>query len=197
MANISGFKPPEPKFKRPDLLLHPNLPKPLHGVNPRSILGGEWWDKERKKAYATNDHHCWACGVHRYDADYHQWLEAHEAYDINWNTGVVKLLEIVALCHSCHNYIHSGRLAMLLGQGQITIEKYNHIIERGNDIVRDLPPKAEPEGIMAHWKEWHLEIDGKCYYSKFESHNQWMSHFNVDYNTQRTLLDKMNKDKHN
>ena len=114
----------EPKFIRPEILLHPNVPKPLHHVNPRSILGKEWWDVQRQKAYKENNYCCWACGIHKSEAKYHQWLEGHEHYDINYETGCVKLKEIVALCHSCHNSIHTGRMQLLRKRKEISKEKH-------------------------------------------------------------------------
>ena len=67
-----------------ELLFCPNTPKPLHGMSPRSILGDEWWDKERIKAYRKFFNHCQACGTHKSDALYHRWLEAHEVYHFDY-----------------------------------------------------------------------------------------------------------------
>lgn len=123
-------------FIRPELLLHPNIPKALHGVNPRSILGQKWWNEVRQKAYRKHDYHCYACGVHKTEAKYHQWLEAHEVYDINYATGKVEMTEIVALCHSCHNYIHDYRLYILNVNGQIDLKKYISILSHGERIIK-------------------------------------------------------------
>lgn len=178
MAKINHFPAPEPIFVRPDLLLHPNIPKPLHGVNPRSIKGDAWWDKTRKEVYKKNNNCCFACGVHRYDAKYHQWLEAHESYEINYETGEVKLIEIVALCHSCHNYIHDGRMkAQVAANGLIEIDKFNDIIEHGNRLVANIEPMPVFEGIIADWNEWHLVFEGKKYYSRFKSYSDWSAHY--------------------
>ncbi|MDV3002453.1 MAG: hypothetical protein N5P05_004108 (plasmid) [Chroococcopsis gigantea SAG 12.99] len=125
-----------PNFPRPELLLHPNIPKPLHGVNPRTILGRKWWDEQRKIAYARYDDLCWACGIHKTEAKYHQWLEAHEVYKIDYSTGKVEMVEICALCHSCHQYIHDGRMQKLFNHGQFSFQKYIDILSRGEKIIK-------------------------------------------------------------
>ncbi len=129
-------------FTRPDILTHPNIPKPLHGTNPRTIMGQDWWDEQRQIAYKVNNYHCWACSISKYMARYHYWLEAHEYYSIDYVNGKATLVEIVALCHSCHNFIHSGRLQAMLGKGECTREKVLDILEHGFKICRrhDLTP---------------------------------------------------------
>ena len=163
----------------PELLCHPNIPKPLHGVSPRTMLGKDWWDEKRQEAYAERDYHCYACGVHKKDAEHHKWLEAHEDYDINYKTGEVKLKRIVALCHSCHSYIHSGLLNIRLKKGEISPEKHKHILTRGDNILEkaDLSPWNPDCGEFAEWGKWHLLIDGKKYYSKFKDFNEWLNHY--------------------
>jgi hypothetical protein len=165
-----------PRFVRPEILTHPNIPKPLHGLAPRVILGDKWWNEQRKIAYAKNNYCCWACGIHQANAKYHQWLEAHEMYKYDYKKGSAELVEIVALCHSCHNFIHDGRMEMMVQSGKLEKEKYEDIIEHGmlilvtNKISRKSPKTTE---IQQDWKKWHLVIDGKKYYSKFASIEEW------------------------
>jgi len=173
-------------FPIPKILTHPNIPKPLHGVNPRSVLGDLWWDHHRKEAYAKHDDRCWACGIHKKRADWHQWLEGHEFYDINYSAGTVELVEIVALCHSCHNFIHSGRLWALLEKGEISEFKWHVIMKRGIEICKHA-------GIRPWWGSlmfWYMGtrqvasesaaieracMEGTVYHNenKFAPWNQW------------------------
>ena len=163
----------EPNFTLPHLLFHPNIPKPMHGLNPRTLLGKAWWDKVRYSAYQENNYCCWACGTHKNDAEFHQWLEAHECYDINYEMATMKMSKVVALCHSCHNYIHLGRLRHLANSGEITRRKFNTIIEHGNKIVFRLkPPIVQPMNVNA-WQEWRLIIDGVRYPGLFKDFNAW------------------------
>jgi hypothetical protein len=96
---------------KPEILTHPNIPKPLHGLNPRSILGIEWWDKVRYEAQKRNNFKCFACGIDKYETK-EKWLEGHEYWNIDYKTGKCEVVSIEPLCHKCHNFIHSGRLAM-------------------------------------------------------------------------------------
>jgi hypothetical protein len=128
---------PEKPEATPHLLQHPNLPKPMHGQNPRSILGKQWWDDHRFPAYAERDFHCWACGVHKSEAAVHQWLEGHEEYKIDYAAGRMEFVRVVALCHFCHNFIHSGRLYMLWYNDEIDRKRFKAIITHGFDVLRD------------------------------------------------------------
>jgi hypothetical protein len=145
---------PKPtQTRRPELLLHPNVPKPLHGVNPRAIRGKSWWDKQRQLAYSKYDYHCWACGIHKSIAKYHKWLEAHEVYTIDYATGRVELIEICALCHSCHNYIHDGRMQMLVLADQFPKDKYLDILAHGEAILKQFLSKVAKNYQGEKWKK--------------------------------------------
>jgi len=191
-------------FWRPELLAAPNIPRPLHTVNPRTICGRRWWDETRQRAYAKHDYRCYACGVPKQNAFYYKHLEAHEDYDIDWETGKVELREIVALCHSCHNFIHNGRLWMIYREGQISRERIVHIMESGFGICERNNVKPyfgayltkyllngcnEEEALRraklkgwypteeAPWSKWHLVIEGHEYYSPFKNLQEWEEHW--------------------
>jgi hypothetical protein len=140
---------------RPELLNHPNIPKPLHGLAPRVLLGEEWWNEAREQAYKRNYYQCWACGVHKYEALFHRWLEAHETYAIDYRAGRAEMIEVVALCHACHNFIHSGRLMALLEQDQIPPGRFWAILKHGFKMLRTagLPDNIYArEAVLAGWQ---------------------------------------------
>lgn len=173
------------------ILCQPNIIKPLHSLNPRTILGKSWWDKERQAAQEKYNYCCAACGVHKSKADIFQWLEGHESYEINFDEYSYKLIEILPLCHACHNYIHSGRLLMLLRKQEITQDRYNFIMNRGNQLLVEAGINKEEflynlfEGNFIKgfpekngtWNKWHLIIDNKKYFSKFKTFEDWREYY--------------------
>lgn len=157
----------------PRALLHPQLPKPLHGVAPRVILGDKWWDRERKEAYKSTGFRCKACGVHKLQAKYHKWLEGHEQYEIDYLLGISKYIGTIPLCHYCHNYIHQGRLQALLDQGKVSHQKFTAVIQHGETILRAAKLSVERPytGPTVDWNSWRLQLFGKSYapiYKSFE-----------------------------
>lgn len=136
----------KPKFTdvEPKILTHPNIPKPLHGTSPRTVMGDAWWDRERQEAYASKDYHCFACGVHKSRAWPKKWLEAHEDYTIHYPSGTVTLNRIVALCRACHAYIHTGRMTAMLHKNEMEWGMGQKIMNHGFDLL----------------------IAGKCYHSR-------------------------------
>lgn len=168
--------------RRPEILLCPNIPQPLHGIAPRVILGSKWWDATRKAAYRSTRYHCIACGVHKYRAKYHQWLEGHELYLTDYRKGRLTYLETVPLCHFCHNFIHDGRLMMLLRNGEIHHAKYAAILQHGRKVLDEAGLRKESRkqreeaimemiqnGEMAPWEEWRLVLFGKEYLPRRKS----------------------------
>ena len=183
---------------KPEILTHPNIPKPLHGVSPRTILGEEAWNKIRKEVYKKYDYHCAACGVHKSEAKKHKWLEAHEYWNINNWTGECEVVSIEPLCHYCHNFIHSGRLKMIVGKEK-TIDEVKDILSHGISVLKqrrlkmfvttaELADKLniDRQGVDSYaplvnpslkWGDYVLIFEGKRYPSKFESYDDWKDYY--------------------
>lgn len=181
----------------PEILSHPNIPKPLHGIAPRTIKGQKWWEKTRQEVYKSTDYHCAACGVHKDNAKCHKWLEAHEYWTIDYEKGIAKIEKIVPLCHYCHNFIHSGRLQMIMGKEK-SEQEVKDILEHGFKVLADNDLKcfpgtlelaesigAETYGVDSYelpeseieWGEWRLEFEGKEYTSQFKDYEEWEEHY--------------------
>lgn len=164
---------------RPEILLLPRIPKPMHGLAPRVVLGKKWWNEIRQKTYASAEYHCVACGVHKVAAKGPKWLEAHEVYRTCYEAGRLIFVEVVPLCNFCHNYIHQGRLEYLLENKKITQQRYAAIIQHGDRIVRKAGlVKAPPyEGPMAEWSKWRLVIGRRMYKPLCKSLEEWKERF--------------------
>lgn len=170
---------------RPELLLMPNVPKPLHGVAPRVVLGAKWWEKTRREAYASTGQRCAACGVPKRSALFHPWLEAHEVYEIRYSTGRATYVETVPLCHACHNFIHDGRLWALMKKGEVTVEKFELVMEHGLRVLSAAglkkPSAATFDGKpvmhvskIAEWSKWRMVIFGKQFKPKYKNFDEWL-----------------------
>lgn len=168
---------------RPEVLLLPQIPKPMHGLAPRVILGSKWWDETRYAAYKSTDYHCIACGIHKTEARGPKWLEGHEVYRTDYVHGRLVYLETVPLCHYCHNYIHNGRLQALLDKHSITQQRFTAIMQHGEKVLsRAGLQRPQPyEGPMAEWSKWRLVIGRLMYKPKFKSFEDWKRHFGANY----------------
>jgi len=179
---------PEPEFLRPEILRQSQLPKMLHTLNPRTILGQTWWNKTRQEAYATNGQCCWACGAYRgVMKGGRQQLEAHESYAIDYQAGQAALLEVQAICPTCHGFIHMGRTWSLWRKEEISTDRYVEIAYHGYcilasagllpwDHTRELfEPDfiASPEGRIAPWGQWRMVIGNVEYPPKFKNYEEW------------------------
>lgn len=177
-----GIVPQPAPFKpRPELLCHPNIPKPLHGIAPREIAGRAWWDQERQAAYERTGLRCAACGVHKNNiVGSVKRLEAHECYDFDYTKGRLTLREIVALCPYCHSFIHSGRLEVLYNTDAISAETYEAIIAHGTAIVKSAGllgvwKNRHSLASPVRWADWRIVFEGREYGPSSRSMEDWMN----------------------
>ena len=194
----------DPINLRPEILTQSNIPKPLHGLNPRTIMGKEKWDRIRFKAQKKTDYHCIACGIHKTNAKYHPWLEGHECWKMDYESGICEVIEIVPLCHSCHQFIHSGMLHSTQHFGNV--DEVKDILQHGFDILsankldcfsgtfelakiygvktKGVRPAYINFNNSLLWDDFKLKWEGKIYNSLFNSYGEWENHYllggNVD-----------------
>jgi len=166
---------------KPSILLCPSIPPPLHGLNPRTIMGKTWWDKERKKAYRKHDGCCMACGKKAK-------LEAHEMYRYEYKNKRAWLYEIVAVCVDCHLFIHYGRTNILAQTGRLDKKRFKKIIQDKMELLKEhdmieeaMKTKLIPpiDNFGDDWTEWHIIIYGIKYYSKFKNRADWKNKYNA------------------
>ena len=185
---IKGLKIINPKWtQRPELLLCPNTPKPLHGVVPREILGSKWWDNTRKEAYALTNYHCHACATPKLSVKgKRKHLEGHEIYNVEYEKGIMTYVETVALCPFCHKYIHDGRLTALLHKRIITFQHFTSVIQHGDKVLSTAGMKKKnkikrddeinlmiKQGKIPPWEEWRLILNGEEHPPKFKTIEEW------------------------
>lgn len=163
---------------RPEILTHPNIPKPLHGIAPRTVFGQEWWDIERRKCYENAGQKCEACGISRQDAWPDRWLEAHEEYYFH-GTGEVEFMNLVCLCPACHKFIHSGLRSIHVSQGKLSWEMNVRIEEHGMRIIEDNLLTEEYEARhcwineLLAWSDFKMIIEDKEYGPSSTSYESW------------------------
>jgi uncharacterized protein (DUF983 family) len=162
---------------KPEILVHPNIPKALHGIAPRVIMGKEWWDIERHKAYEKAGQKCEACGTARADAWPNRWLEAHEEYEYKPN-GHLVFKGLVCLCPACHRFIHSGLLELHRRSGEISenlyqmIQAYGDHIIRTNDLLREYISRHDWCEDIA-WQDYRIVFNGEEYGPSTQSYAEW------------------------
>lgn len=163
---------------RPEILQHPNIPKPLHGLTPRTIYGQAWWDEVRRAAYRSTAYHCLACGVSRFRAKYCKHMEAHELYKYDYDKGTITYLIAVPLCHSCHSFIHSGRMRALVIEGLMPQTKMIDILNHGQRVLSaaGLVRPADPD-CSVRWEDWRMILDGIPSVPLWPTHEAWSEHY--------------------
>jgi hypothetical protein len=126
-------------------------------------MGEGKWRKIVMEKQKEANHHCQSCGeyVAHVVGDY---LECHEVYDIDPVKREFKLVGFVCLCKRCHQFIHQGRLRVLLAQGTITEKYYHEIIDHGNRLLENNGlKKNDLSAEEIKNPNWHLLYEGKKY----------------------------------
>lgn len=97
------------------LITMPNIPKPLHGVAPRVVLGDVWWNRTRKVCYLWAKDTCEICGEKPENLRHRH---GHELYRVNWRLGETEFVRAICVCARCHLLgVHTGRAITLYGRG--------------------------------------------------------------------------------
>lgn len=144
----------------PYILLDSGPPRALYKVNPRLILGKEWWNSRRKQAYHEFNNCCAACGAMMVK------LEAHEIYKIDFKLGKVYLKDVVPCCPDCHSFIHQDLHRALLQKGTLKTSDVIRILNHGKRVLKKAGIRAkrkDPNESSIKFEDWRMVIEGLEY----------------------------------
>lgn len=139
---VDGWIPPQGEDLRP-LIAMPNIPKPLHGVNPRILLGSGNWNKMRKACYEAANDTCEICGAKPENLRHRH---GHEVFRISYSQGIAKFVRVFCVCSLCHlACIHTGRAITLWKQNnplyptEFLLQGAEHAFKIINEYNKDHP----------------------------------------------------------
>lgn len=139
------------------ILVMPNIPRALHGpgLQPRTIYGKTTWDFMRRKAYLNAGYKCEICGC---DPPRRGDLHSHELFSYDYLKQEGTFERCVAICRTCHDFIHSGRLMSMYRRGNpLYPKKYVlRVAEHGFKLVNEYN-KTHPENQKRIYASW---VDG-------------------------------------
>jgi hypothetical protein len=176
----------------PALLEQPLIPPPLHGLNPRSIMGRAAWDEERRRVYRKYGFTCAACGVNGRDAFPLTRLEAHERFSVDYRARTMTLTGMEPVCPACHAFVHTGLLEIRLHRRELSRAMTWRVLEHGITVLGEVGgtvplgadrlsrklglrhglPVASPPPPTG-WSGWRLIWDGKSYEAPYQSEAAW------------------------
>lgn len=176
----------------PHILEQPNIPRPLHGLNPRALMGKTKWDVMRRQVYRKHGYTCAACGVRAGEAKIRTGMEAHEHFRIDYGARRMTLIDMQPLCHACHSFVHSGLLEVRLAARKVSGETVATILGHGVGVLElsggkvpvpadylcrklglahGLPLAKQPRTIR--WGGWTMVWEGEVYRSRFPTEEHW------------------------
>lgn len=128
-----------PKEDGVPILTMPNVPKPVHKLCPRTILGNATWDHMRKRCYFEAGYKSQVSGFELDRSSKERTAHAHELASYDYATGEARFERTVCLSPLEHNFIHSGRMLTLYKQGSpLATKRYVlKCLENGFKLVND------------------------------------------------------------
>lgn len=120
------------------LLCMPNVPQPLHLVNPRNIMGEYQWGKVRKQIREEHNYTCQVSGE-LLGTDRGA-VHIHEVYSIDWKKHTSTFERAICLDPLLHTtIIHSGRALTLFKKNDplMPMDKMLNGLEKGFKLISD------------------------------------------------------------
>ena len=142
---VTKWEPPKEGEDMRALIAMPNIPKPTHGLAPRTVLGSRTWNAMRKLCYRQADDTCEICGNKPENLRHRH---AHEVYSIDWKKGEVRFIRAFCICALDHlGAIHTGRAITLYKQGnplypkEFLLQGAEHAFKIISEYNKDHPNK--------------------------------------------------------
>lgn len=129
------------------------VPRTSWFTNLRSILSNKDWDLVRKDVYAKANYRCEIC---QGQGPKHP-VECHERWSYNEDTGVQKLVGLIALCPACHEVKHIG-LAQVRGRYQQALSHLMKINGWTKQKAEHYVQKCWARWVRRSQQQWELDV---------------------------------------